>query len=185
MRLLFLFVLSFFFVSHSSAQSGDFIIVKKKNKTVATYFSGNHIEFTSTGGAYRNALINKFENDSIFLQEFVVHRLLTTYGGFILDTVGSFRYKYHYLQIHSFGPPQQKKFSISGSGASLIGGSILLVLGSGIVYVTNREKFSSGLLIAGAAAGVLGYTLSKAGAKPMVMGKKKYHIVYMGSTTKN
>lgn len=168
-----------------SAQSGDFIVIKKKNRTIATYFPGYNIQFLATNGAYRDAKINNIEKDTLYLQEFVVYRMPTTYGGFKLDTTGSFRYKYHYNQIHSFGPPKQKGFSLSGSGASLMGGGLLLMLGSGVVYVADREKFSSNLLIGAAALSGLGYLLSKSGSKPIIMGKRNYHVVYMGSTQKN
>lgn len=171
-------------VCAAKAQSGDFIVLKKKNKTIGTYFSGYNIQFVATNGAYRDALINKIENDTLYLQEFVINRIPTTYGGFKLDTAGSFRYKYHYHQIHSFGPPKQKGFSLSGSGASLMGGGLLLMLGSGVVYVADREKFSSNLFIGAAALSGLGYLLSKAASKPIVMGKRNYYIVYMGTTQK-
>lgn len=167
------------------AQSGDFIVVKKKNRTIATYFSGYNIQFLATNGAYRDARINKIENDTLYLQEFIVYRVPTTYGGFILDTTGSFRYKYHYNQIHSFGPARQKGFSLSGSGASLMGGGLLLMLGSGVVYIADREKFSSNLLIGAAALSGVGYLLSKSGSKPAIMGKRGYHIVYMGANKKD
>ena len=185
MRKIIFLIFTLIFFSAANAQSGDFIVVKKKNRTIATYFPGYNIQFLATNGAYRDAKINKIENDTLYLQEFVVYRVPTTYGGFILDTAGSFRYKYHYNQIHSFGPPKQKGFSLSGSGASLMGGGLLLMLGSGVVYVADREKFSSNLLIGGAALSGLGYILSKAGSKPVVMGKRNYHVVYMGGNKKD
>ena len=185
MKLFPLLIFTIFSAGAGFAQSGDFIVVKKRNKTIATYFPGYNIQFLATNGAYRDARINKIENDTLFLQEFVIYRVPTTYGGFILDTAGSFRYKYHYNQIHSFGPPKQKGFSLSGSGASLMGGGLLLLLGSGVVYVADREKFSSNLLIGAAALSGVGYLLSKMGSKPMIMGKRNYHVVYMGANKKN
>ena len=185
MKILLILIFTIFFAGVGLAQSGDFIVVKKRNKTIATYFPGYNIQFLATNGAYRDAQINKIENDTLYLQEFVVYRVPTTFGGFILDTAGSFRYKYHYNQIHSFGPPKQKGFSLSGSGSSLMGGGLLLMLGSGVVYVADREKFSSGLLLGAAALSGLGYLLSKSGSKPMIMGKRNYNIVYMGTTKKN
>ena len=175
------FLTSLFLLFHffAWAQQSDFIVLKKKNKTVATYFAGNHIEFISTGGAYRNALITGIQNDSIFLKEFLVHRIPTTIGTYILDTAGSFSYQYHYLQIHSFGPPNTKGFNIAGSGAALVGGATLLILGSGIVYISDREKFSPNLLWGSAVLGGLGYLMSKSGNKPIVVGKRKYHLHYM------
>lgn len=181
-----LFLMCFLFSTTGVfAQSGDFFIVKKKKKTIATYFSGNQIQFLAKNGAYRDAKINKIDKDTLYLQEFVIYRIPTNYGGFILDTAGSFRYQYHYNQIHSFGPPKQKGFSVSGSGSSLLGGGLLLMLGSGVVYIADREKFSSGLLIGAAGLSVLGYMLGKAGSKPQVIGKKNYHIVYFSTSQKN
>ncbi len=181
MKIFLILIFTIFSAGAGFSQSGDFIVVKKRNKTIATYFPGYNIQFLATNGAYRDARINKIENDTLFLQEFVIYRVPTTYGGFILDTAGSFRYKYHYNQIHSFGPPKQKGFSLSGSGASLMGGGLLLLLGSGVVYVADREKFSSNLLIGAAALSGVGYLLSKMGSKPMIMGKRNYHVVYMGA----
>ena len=185
MKKLIFLLFTIIFVCAAHAQSGDFIVVKKKNRTIATYFPGYNIQFVATNGAYRDAKINKIENDTLYLQEFVIYKVPTNFGGFILDTAGSYRYKYHYNQIHSFGPPKQKGFSLSGSGASLMGGGLLLMLGSGVVYVADREKFSSNLLIGAAALSGLGYLLSKAGSKAVIMGKRNYHVVYMGSTKKD
>src|SRR5690606_30199488 len=146
MKIVLFFLLGFLFCESAFAQQSDFLVLKKKQKTVATYFTGNHIEFMTKSGAYRNALITGIQNDSIFLKEFLVRRIPTTIGTFILDTAGSFSYQYHYLQIHSFGPPNIKGFNIAGSGAALMGGATLLILGSGIVYISDREKFSPNLL---------------------------------------
>ena len=48
------------------AQSADFIILKKKGKTVKMFYKGSNIEFITTLGAYKNAVINDIKNDSIF-----------------------------------------------------------------------------------------------------------------------
>ena len=86
-------------VENSIAQTSDILILKKGNKTKARYYSGTHINFTAQNGAYRDAEITQIKNDSIYLQEFLVRRLPTTFGTYILDTAGSFRYVYHYNQI--------------------------------------------------------------------------------------
>ena len=105
-------------------QSSDFIVLKKGNRAVKYFYAGTHIEFLSTNDAYRDALITAIKNDSIYLQEFYVLRMPTTYGGFILDTAGSFRYTYHYNQVKSFGKKQKSRFNVRGSGAALLGGGI-------------------------------------------------------------
>jgi hypothetical protein len=105
------------FSSTAYCQQADFIVLKKNQKTVKNFYSGTHIEFVATNGAYRNALITGIKNDSLYLQEFIVYRMPTTLGTYILDTTGSFSYAYHYNQIKSFGKPQ-KGFNVGGSGAA-------------------------------------------------------------------
>jgi hypothetical protein len=165
------------FSSTAYCQKADFIMLKKKQKTVKNFYSGTHIEFVATNGAYRNALITGIKNDSLFLQEFIVYRMPTTLGTYILDTTGSFSYTYHYNQIKSFGKPQ-KGFNVGGSGAALLGGGALLVLASGVSYLIDKDQFSPELL--GAAVGLagIGYIMNKAAAKRIVIGKK-YKLQYI------
>ncbi len=161
-----------------TAQSSDFLILKKKSKTLKYFYSGSNIEFVTNNGAYRNALINAIKNDSLYLQEFYVVRRPTTLGTFVLDTAGSFHYKYHYKDIHSFGPKKQKGFNISGSGAALMGGGTLLTLASGVSYLADKGKFSPGLLAAAVGLGGIGYLMNKSAGKGMIIGKK-YSLQYM------
>lgn len=159
-------------------QSSDFIILKKGNHALKYFYAGTHIEFVATNDAYRDALITAIKNDSIYLQEFYVLRMPTTYGGFILDTAGSFRYTYHYNQVKSFGKKQKKGFNVSGSGAALLGGGVLLTLASGVSYLADKEKFSPQLLGAAVALATAGYFMSRSGSKGIVIGRK-YTLQYM------
>ncbi|MFT3978973.1 MAG: hypothetical protein QM687_00795 [Ferruginibacter sp.] len=172
-----LFIL-FLFPFACTAQSSDFLILKKKGKTIQYYYAGSQIEFVAANGAYRNALINQIRDDSIFLQEFYVVKRPTTLGTYILDTAGSFRYVYHYKDIYSFGPKKQKGFNVNGSGAALMGGGALLTVASGVSYLADKDKFSPGLLGAALGLGGVGYLMTKAGGKPMTVGKK-YSVLYM------
>ncbi len=160
------------------AQSNDFIILKKGNKTIRNIYTGTNIQFVSTGGAYRDALVTAIKNDSIYLQEFLVRRLPTVYGSFINDTAGSFRYTYHYNEVASFGKKAPKGFNVTGSGAALMGGGVLLTLASGVSYIADKDKFSPELLGAAIALGGLGYLISTSGKKGIVIGKK-YSLQYM------
>jgi hypothetical protein len=181
--MLYQFLTAFILLSMTaSAQPSDFITLKKKGRTVRSYYAGTQIEFISSNGAYRNGLINSIYNDTVHMQEFLVQRLPTTYGGYILDTAGSFRYKYHYSQIYSFGPKPQKGFNVRGSGSSLMGGGILLILGSGVVYLADKDSFSPALM--GSAAGLagLGFLMNKSGSSGIVIGKKGFSIEYMDMT---
>ncbi len=178
-----IFIVIFFISQTAAAQSADFILVKKKNKTIKTFFSGSHIAFQTTGGAYRDAEIKLIKNDSIFLREYIVNRVPTTLGFIILDTIGSYSYAYHYNEIKKFGITY-KNFDVRGSGAALLGGGILLTLASGVSYLANPKKFSSKLLIAAAGLGTAGYFLSKKGGKGIVIGKKNYSLKYISVSAK-
>ncbi len=162
------------------AQQADFIMLKKNNKTVATYYSGMNIQLTVESGAYIDALIQGMKEDTLFLQQFIVRYLPTNIGTYIIDTVGSYRYKYHYNQIVAIGKAEKTNFNVKGSGAALFGGGALIAVGSGVVYLADREKFSPTLLLSSIALGTLGYFMikGKKHGNTMMIGKK-YKLVYM------
>ncbi len=167
-----------FFSQSALAQSADFILLKRKDRTVKTFFKGSQIAFQTTGGAYRDAVIKDLRNDSIFLREYIINHVPTTLGFIIMDTVGSYSYAYHYKEIKTFGITY-KKFNLTGSGAALFSGGLLLTLASGVSYLGNKKKFSPQLLIAGAGLGTAGYFLSKKGSKGIVVGRRNYSLKYM------
>ena len=150
---------------------------------MARYFAGSNIQFMTTSGAYMDAFVNEIKNDSIFLQEFLVQRIPTTLGTYITDTVGSYRHKFHYNQIAAIGNAKKQNFNWKGSGAALMGGGALITLGSGIVYLADRQKFSAPLLIAAVGLGTLGYFMAKGRSDGLVIGKK-YQLLYMNMQNK-
>ena len=164
----------------SFSQSADFIQLKKNNKLVTTFYSGMNISLTAHSGANITALINGIKNDTIYLQEFIIRYLPTNFGTYIIDTVGSYRYKYHYNQIAAIGKMEKTNFNTRGSGAALFGGGALLTLASGVVYVADRKKFSLPLLLTSVGLGTLGYFMAKGkkNGSAMVIGKKN-KLVYI------
>ena len=90
-----LLLILFFISASAQAQQADFIMLKKHNKTVTTFYSGMHMSFTSESGAYLDdAYINGIKNDTLYVQQFIIQYLPTNIGTFIIDTVGSYHYKY-------------------------------------------------------------------------------------------
>jgi hypothetical protein len=174
----FLLSLLIFFSLTAYSQSADFIQLKKKGKIIHTFFAGSAIEFTTTSGSHIAALINGIKNDSLYLQEFVMQYIPTIAGTYILDTIGSYHYKFNYHQINAIGAAPKHGFNFKGSGASLFGGGILLTLASGVIYLADRKKFSSPLLIAAVGLGTLGYFWAKSGGKGFIIGKK-YTLAYV------
>ncbi len=167
-----------FFTFSTYAQSADFLQVKKRGKTIKTIFAGNDISITTESGAFIYAYLKGIKSDSIFLQEFVIRFTPTTIGTYIKDTVGSFKYQYHYKDIKGLGKIKQSGFDTKGSGASLFGGGVVLSIASGIVYLVDRNKFSPALLYAGLGLGTAGYFLAKTSGKGTTFGKK-YKLLYM------
>ena len=177
LKKIFILVLLFSF-NQVNAQSSDFILLKKKNKTIASYYSGTNIAFITKSGVYKNASIKKIIHDSIFLKEYIVTQNMTQFGFYVLDTAGSFNFVYHINDIASI-VSSKNNFDVKASGAGLLGGGILLTLASGVVYFADREKFSPQLMIAGAGLGALGYLMTNTGNKGIVIGKRKYRLEYI------
>lgn len=177
------YIIFFLFCTNVSAQQADFLLLKKKDKTIARYFAGSEIEFTTVTGAYMNARIEGMKNDTLFLKEYIVRTALTQLGVYVLDTVRIYNHQYHYNEIYSIGKTK-KGLNMSATAASLMGGGLLLTVASGIVYLVDREKFSPALLIASASLAAIGYLIAKTSGKGIVIGKK-YQLVYMGLSANN
>ncbi len=176
-----IFIILLFASSTALAQPSDYIAVKKNGKTIRSYYAGVQIEMVTKTGAYRNALITKINNDSIYLREYLVRQVVTQFGFYVVDTAGSFSYIYHYKDIKSIGK-KEKGFNVRGSGAALLGGGILLTVASGVVYLADREKFSPALMGASIGLAGIGYLMSKAGNKGIIIGKNKYQLDYIKLT---
>ena len=161
----------------SFAQTSDVIVLKKHNKVIKRYFAGTDIDFTTTTGVYLNANITKIKNDTLFLKQFVVRQTPTQLGVYVLDTITTYNYAYHYNQVKVIGKAGNK-FNMSGTAASLLGGGILLTVASGVVFLVDQEKFSPALMIASASLATIGFILAKTSGRGMVIGKK-YSLVYM------
>jgi hypothetical protein len=101
-------------------------------------------------------------------------------GFYVTDTLGSYHYEYDYHDIHIVGTPDPK-FNWSASGTALFGGGILLTVASGVVYLADRKKFSPELLVAGAGLGVIGYLILKLSSRPVIIGKRNYHLDYFST----
>lgn len=179
----FLSIVLFFCIAQSSrSQPSDFLILKKKGKSITNFYAGTNIEFVSIYGAYRNGLITQIRNDSVFIQEFQIQQIPTTLGTYITDTVGSFRYAYPYRDILTIGSKPEKGFNLAGSGAALSGGGVLLMVASGVVYIVDKDKFSPELALGAAGLAAVGYLLSKAAGKSIVIGKRGYSLEYADMT---
>ena len=174
-----LIIIFIFTTASVSAQASDFILFKKHDRTVKTYFSGSQITFTNNTGANIEANILAIKNDSLFLQQYITRPVTTAMGFYILDT-SFYYYQYHYKQIAAIGKTG-RHFDWGGSAGVLMGGGLLLTVASGVVYLADNKKFSPELLGASVALFGVGYLLSRTSGKGMVIGKK-YSLEYVKAT---
>jgi hypothetical protein len=150
------------------AQPSDFITLKKKGRTIKTFFAGNSISFITTSNAnFFNVQIN-----NIFITQ-----VPTRLGVYVLDTVARYRYGFHYKEVGTIYS-DKKGFSFSGSGSSLMGGGLLIMVISGVIYIVDRSKFSLPLVGAAAGLGLIGYFLTRLQTTNYKIGKK-YQLNYI------
>lgn len=161
----------------SFGQSSDVILLKKRKKTISRYYAGKDINMVTTNGVSLNAYITHINNDTLFLKQFVVRQTPTMMGVFVLDTLTTYNYQYHYNQIKSIAKPIQG-FGLSASAGTLMGGGAILTLAGGVVFLVDREKFSLALMGASVSLTAIGYVLSKSISNNIVIGKK-YSIEYL------
>lgn len=159
------------------SQSSDFLLLKKYKKTITTYFPGTNIGFFTNTGAFIQANITQIKNDTLYLKQYIVRQVPTQLGIYVLDTVNSYLYQYHYNQIKSIGKTG-RRFDLNGSGAILMGGGVLLLVGSAVVFLADNKNFSPELMGAAAVLTGIGYLLSKVKNNSIVI-KKKYSLVYV------
>ncbi len=182
MKCCFLSLLSLLFYYTSIGQN-DFIILKKKDHTLKTFYTGTPISFT-TSLRYFSGRINSIEKDSVFLSEYDIRQIPTSIGVYIVDTVATYHTAIYYKDILKI-QNNKKGFDLSGSGASLLGGGILITaigLGTWIFTKPGDQYHASPKLVIGAAIlGGIGYLLLKTDRNNFPIGKK-YRLDYI--TTK-
>jgi hypothetical protein len=164
-------------VGTAMAQPSDFITLQKRGKTIKTFFKGSKINFAATNGSSYQAVIDDIRRDSLWLSEYIIVQMPTRLGVYVLDTAARYRYQFHYKDIQSVFY-EKKGFNYRNSGYSLMGGSALLLLGSGVSYLADRDKFSPALLGAAAGLGLVGYLLTRLQTTNFVIGKK-YSLHYI------
>jgi hypothetical protein len=162
------------------SQPSDFLLLKKHDKTIASFYRGTDISIITTSGVELTAEIRAIKNDSIFLTQYIVRRTPTDIGEEIIDTTGSYPYQFNFNEIKSVVLPR-RHFNLFSSGASLFGGGVVLVVVSGAIYVADRDNFSPALMVAGGVLAAAGYFLARKDNTSATLGKK-YKLVYIEAT---
>ncbi len=96
-----LYLLLIFSITISSfAQQGDFIILKKNQRTIKTLFAGSPVSFTTATGIYTGK-INKIEKDTLFVIQYDIRKVFTNLGVYMIDTISSTQTAFHYKDVTS------------------------------------------------------------------------------------
>jgi hypothetical protein len=175
-----LYTIAFLFPVVTFAQQADFLAVKKNGQTIKSFFTGSQVNFLTASGGYTGQ-INAIKKDSVFMTEFDIRQVPTNLGVYVLDTVARYHVAFPYTDVTGIGG-EQKGFNWSGSGASLLGGGILLTtIGAGTWLFTKpgTTYHASPQLVAGSAIlGGIGYLILKSHINNYRFGKK-YLLQYI------
>ena len=157
---------------HSYAQSHDFLLLKKGNKTIKRLFAGQYFVAAIDGAGPYPCLIKNVFKDSLRLMSYALLNTGTGYGASYIDTVGRFSFTVPYQSITAFYTNRNKNFNLRGSGGTLMAAGGLGL----IITVVNGAKAS---FAAGSAAlAGLGYLLAKKSNGEQKIGRK-YKLVYV------
>ena len=172
----------FLFLSKAgTSQPSDFLVVKKNQRSVKSFFAGSNISFTTARGSYSGE-ITAVKKDSLFINQYDVRQVPTNLGVYVLDTVATYRIAFNYREILKIANDKKRGFSWAASGGSLLGGGVLLAgVGLGTWIFTKpgtRYHASPGLVIAGAGLAGIGYLLLRSNTPYFTLGEK-YRLEYV------
>jgi hypothetical protein len=176
-KLIFIFLL---FSKLSFSQ--DFIVLKKKSRVIKTWFTGQHIYAQLNNGSWVNALINKIQLDTLYLQPFSTPIVLNRFGMPVIDTVFYGMMKVSPNNLHAFPKNETAPYVKNGLLLQLGGGGYLLL--NVINTLSNNEAVfgSKNISKISLAAAVFAIgTIMHATHKSNYIIGKKYHIEYISS----
>jgi hypothetical protein len=132
----FLFIFFIFLTTQLVAQRG-FLLVKKNNKTVATYTTGQKITIQHIYGFQNEGLLAHIRTDSFSLLNYRILRKSTFQGFVYFDTIYNGYTFYNIADIKSIERRKPKGF-----GFKLFGGiGKLSGVGLGILNIANGRRF--------------------------------------------
>ena len=174
------FVSSFMYASCLS-QPFDFVVLKKDQRTIKSFFAGSNIGLATEKGYYSGKIIS-IKKDSLFIEQYDIRQVPTNLGVYMLDTMATYRLAFNYKEIIKIENQKRKGFNWAASGGALLGGGILITgvgLGTWVFTKPGTQYYASpALVISGAALAGIGYLLLKSNGSYYAIGKK-YHLEYI------
>ncbi|MEP6844504.1 MAG: hypothetical protein ABI861_00805 [Panacibacter sp.] len=179
MHKLILVVLSFLLIN--SIFSQDFLLLKKRNKTIASFYIGNAITFRTTAGNWVDAYINKITNDTLYIKEFELVRYVNSWGMPSVDTMWRNRRKITIKDMSAF-PRQNQSVNYIKDGTIFqvgAGGYILLNVINTLSDGDNLFENNNGSRLGIAALVFIIGTLMHTSRSPVIEIGKKYTLKYI------
>ncbi|MGV3529711.1 MAG: hypothetical protein ACO1OO_12505 [Flavisolibacter sp.] len=174
------------FCLQASAQSGDYLSVRKKNgRVVKNFMPGTHILLQTKEGRYWEGPIKSIKNDSITLTIYEVRLLGTTWNSVIRDTFSVMPLRLHYIDIARIYMPRHRGFFERQTAPLLMiagAGYTLLNLANGATYgLPLTDKKNLGKLSVGAGLFAAGWLLRKV-FQPQDYTTNRHRIEYVNLT---
>ena len=148
-----------------TAQRSDFLLLKKKDRVMKSYYSGSSISFGTASGNF-SGIITAIHRDSVFFRQYDIRQMLSNLGVYILDTLAVYDMAFNYHDMLTIGK-KQRGFNLAASGTALFGGGALLTTCGLITWLVTkpgtRYHASSGLVFGSAAFTGAGYLLMRSG----------------------
>lgn len=161
-----------------SAQNNE-LLLKKKNKTVRTFFPGKYITLETVEKNYADGIITKITKDSIYIRHFDIERSESDYGGVYIDTAFRYSTVIHVKDINAI-------LDFKNSANRKRNGTILMVAGGGVMVLgavnglyrgdPPKDWYKPSGYITAAALMATGFLLRKSAEKRFQIGKK-YKLV--------
>lgn len=166
-----------------TAQSLDYISVRKKNgQVIKNFYTGSDILVQLNDGSYLRGPLQTIRNDSVYITFYDVRYYPTPWGTYVRDTVSTTIAGVRFNEISRIHLSRRRSFWQRNTGPLLMlggGGYLAVNLLNGAFYEhTENGKSNLRRIGIGAGAAGLGYLLHRVFASDG-FSKKKHQLVYV------
>lgn len=177
----FLLLVQFLFACCCYAQQSDFVSLKKKGRTIKSYFKGMPIEFVHRNGSRVSGNLERIHNDTLFMVLYDVRMSPTMWGTRAPDTIGRYDLRFHYKEIAAIPKPERGVEFIRNGTLFKVGGIGYAFLHTFNGLIQKKEIKPTTVSISGGVA-LLGFTMRKLRKYYYTIGDK-YKIEYVKITS--
>lgn len=164
-----------------AAQQSDFISLKKKNRTIKSYFKGSAFEFVHRNGSGISGYINRIYKDTLHMYVYDIRMTPTYWGTRVADTVGRINLKFGLNEIAAIPKPRMGFEFVRNGTLFMIGGVGYAFLHTFNGLIQKAKIHPSTLAVSGGVA-LIGFGMRKLRKYYYPIGKK-YTISYVQLNT--